>query len=200
MKPEKQNRNALMAGSRTVKMLLCAALVLFAAFAAGNLILGLWSAFQPAESFVLFAEGHPAFVELHLLWTQRLSAEYLLPSAAEQAKTVYEILFWSNWLKSLLAAAVLWELRTIFRNIDLRGTPFLPENACALRNIGLLVILLPLLPAAMRILLFSLTGLLQGWYWDGEWLTYLFVGVLILCLSRIFAYGCTLQQESDETI
>ena len=204
MRQEKQNRNTLMSGCQNVGMVFRVAFYVFAVFAALNLILGLWSAFQPADSFSVFMEnGRTVSAELpgSLLGTQMLSSDYLLPSAAEHPKGVYQIAFWTSWLSGLLATAILWRVRAVFRNIDLYETPFLPENVHALRDIGILAILLPLLPKALRIILFALTGLLRDWSYNGsDFLVSLFVGAVILCLSRIFAYGCTLQRESDETI
>lgn len=175
---------------------------LTAALLAVRAAYGIWLAFQPADWLI----GH---FSLGVNWTGQADWQGAVRLAGMLS-------FWWHTLTWLPVLGILWYCRAIFRGIDQQGTPFLPENARAVRGIGVLVMLMSVLRGdALRGLYrscgFAVTQqeelvrdgvqLVSG-NGDGSFvnMTYILLGAVIICLSYVFAYGAALQQESDETL
>lgn len=99
------------------------------------------------------------------------------------------------------AVAVLSLMAMVFRNTHLilkrsqDATPFQPDNIRMLREIGLFMISAPLIELffsfAARLVLTPGTAELSVSL-DG-----IFMGILALCLTRVFAHGMELEQDVD---
>lgn len=175
---------------------------LTAALLAVRAVYGIWLAFQPADWLI----GH---FSLSVDWTGQADWQGAVRLAGMLS-------FWWHTLTWLPVLGILWYCRAIFRGIDQQGTPFLPENARAVRGIGVLVMLMSVfrgdaMQGLYRSCGFAVTQqetlvrdgvqLVSG-SGDGSFvnMTYILLGAVIVCLSYVFAYGAALQQESDETL
>lgn len=98
-------------------------------------------------------------------------------------------------------AVILSLMAMVFRNIYLimkkseNDTPFQKDNVRMVREIGIFMIAVPLMGLAANILLRVLVGA------DGvetsEDLSGVLIGLVVLCLSRIFARGVELEADAD---
>ncbi len=98
---------------------------------------------------------------------------------------------------AVLITFILFFVYSIFRNIAADGLPFTRANAVLIRKTAVICILLGLLGSCSDSLVDYYTIGAPGWNVN---LTGLVMGLALYCLSLIFAYGCDLQQLSDETL
>ena len=78
------------------------------------------------------------------------------------------------------------------------ATPFQPENVRMLRQIGVFTIAIPILELFFSILVQLIFG---AEYVEAHLdLSHVFLGILVLWLTQVFAYGAELQAESDGLI
>lgn len=107
------------------------------------------------------------------------------------------LLFGFMLADSVLITFILFFVYSIFRNIAVDGLPFTQANAILIRKAAVVCLLLGLLGSCSDSLVDYYTIGALGWNVD---LTGLVMGLALYCLSLIFAYGCDLQQLSDETL
>lgn len=124
----------------------------------------------------------------------------ILPEGLSQhLQLAYLIKTASTFLSVLFAAMALKLIAGILKHIVDEGIPYTPQTQRALYQIGLLVILYGLLKKALIPLVLALFKISS---WDIQLVDpfTLFIGILIIVLSHIFAYGTVLQTEYDETL
>ena len=99
------------------------------------------------------------------------------------------------------SAVVLSLMAMVFRNVHLimkrseNHTPFQPDNVRMVREIGIFLIAVPLTGLLFNILLRLILGV--DAVETSEDLSSLLVGLVVLCLSRIFARGMELEKDVD---
>ncbi len=98
-----------------------------------------------------------------------------------------------------LYALVFRSIHKIFTDIFKNGnTPFSDENVKHVKNIGMYIVCMPIIG-----LIASIVGQIVFMDLDCSITVELgsvFMGLIIICLSRIFAYGVSLQKDSDGLI
>lgn len=99
------------------------------------------------------------------------------------------------------SAVILSLMAMVFRNVHLimkrseNHTPFQPDNVRMVREIGIFLIAVPLTGLLFNILLRLILGV--DAVETSEDLSSLLVGLVVLCLSRIFARGMELEKDVD---
>lgn len=103
---------------------------------------------------------------------------------------------------NLFTLGVLWNVRTIFINIEKKETPFIRKNCRSVFNIGVIIIALSIVKDSILPLVCKIIGI--GSLNSGSLVSFnlnsLIIGGVIICQSYIFEYGTALQKESDETL
>lgn len=100
-------------------------------------------------------------------------------------------------IDTILIAAMIFIIHSIFNDINKEGTPFLHRNATRMKYISIIAIILSIVGGYSDALVDYYTIGQLTWRVD---IIGLIIGVIIYCISLIFSYGCDLQQESDETL
>lgn len=102
---------------------------------------------------------------------------------------------------ALCGIIVLSLMAMVFRNVNLvlrksqDSTPFQPDNIRMLREIGYFMIAVPLIELVLSFVVRLLLGADHSTVsveLDG-----ILIGILVLCLTRIFAHGMELEQDVD---
>lgn len=112
---------------------------------------------------------------------------------------------------SVFGAALVSLVAMVFRNVYLiiktsRGetkfskgaTPFQPDNIRMLRQIGIFTIAIPILELIVSILTRVIFG--ADYVEASVDMGHIFLGILVLWLTQVFAYGAELQGDSDGLI
>ncbi|MBQ0071536.1 MAG: DUF2975 domain-containing protein [Spirochaetales bacterium] len=102
----------------------------------------------------------------------------------------------------ILVFMVVRNINLIFRTTEGKtwfskgDTPFQPDNIRMVREIGIFIILMPVLEAVIALLatVFTPYPVLADFEID---ITLFFIGLVVLALSQYFAYGMELQNEVD---
>ena len=102
-------------------------------------------------------------------------------------------------IKNVLIIPIFYFTNKILNNIETNYTPFTIENANKIKLIGLLLIAYSIVP---NLVAYSLLRIVtQGVVLEiNSSLPMIFAASFILLISNIFAYGCELQKDSDETL
>lgn len=93
--------------------------------------------------------------------------------------------------------AALLILRGLLKRIIKSYTPYEPANVRHIRQLAWLILLSDVLPEAAAWILGRLSGVTAAFQLN---ITFVFMGLVFLCVAEIFRYGCYLQQEADETL
>lgn len=198
------SRNVMKAHCEDIGMALRILFWIWAIWMAGMVIYGGWMLCHPADSFTMqtldtgkgligvcgFANGYEMTFPVNVLDTDAL----------EHPKLAFGIGYLAGWAMNTMYLLILWNLRIIFRNIDTFDTPFVEKNATAISRIGILLIFAGHIKSAVLPLLCIACGIGSGGSGSMVDLNSLLIGGIMICLSYIFAYGTSLQQESDETL
>lgn len=164
---------------------------------------GVWMAAQPGAAFTLAPVQLPAGFAAFTSFDGG-AATYFAPGVLDEAaagapKTVHLLAFWVGLVSRAFVLGLLGCLRRIFLSIDRSGTPFTAQAVRLVRWIGLCLFAM----AECRQLLLPVLCLLFG-VGGGSFTVISGSALLALgfafCLSYIFAYGASLQRESDETL
>lgn len=169
----------------------------------GRLAYGCWLMFQPVEV---------------IMRTCSLTAETMNGAGWQQgARLIGIIAFWWHSLFGILLLGIAWYWNRCFREINQKGSPFVPQCVRAIRATGIWVIVLGLLRGGLLGQIYQAAGFtfeqqialtqdglsfaisLAGQNSLVNW-QYLTIGGIIIFLSYVFAYGAYLQQEYDETL
>lgn len=109
----------------------------------------------------------------------------------------FNILFVSFTGRMAFCFAALLILRGLLKRIVKSYTPFEPANVRQIRQLAWLILLSDVLPETAAWILARLSGVTAAFQLN---ITFLFMGLVFLCVAEIFHYGCYLQQEADETL
>lgn len=163
---------------------------------------GIWALFQPES---LFRFTHSGLVGIVLQSGPHYKLVFPFTSASKAAldhgKAAYLIFYLCKIVGKVFMLLVLYNLHHVFKSIHISGTPFMPQSGKNIRNIGFLVIAYSWIPVILYTNIFGITGffkqtpvnIISCWPW-------LLIGIIFVSVSRIFIYGCALQQESDDTL
>ena len=104
-----------------------------------------------------------------------------------------------------LFMAMLWVGARFFGRIGKTGEPFRPERARDLTTLSMLMMSLAVVPGLLEAGALAVgVALLPDVSYNVTWgvFNYLFMmcSILVTALSRIFAYGCLLQDQDDELV
>ena len=176
--------------------------ILFFVFAAVQLLYGIYLACLPQERFSVqltreswwvHPDGDPLFLSGQIPFSVIPAVENGLhnPKGAQMVSLL------TSWLTCLCWGGCCLLLDGIFSQLQEGDTPFTVENSRRLRILGLLQIAGSLLPSLLQSVL--------NWLWVSDHFQWQFpldwiFGIMMLALSSIFAYGCQLQQEYDQTL
>lgn len=204
---EDKSKTMVKAQCDSVGMLLRVLFWGFAAFVLAAAAAGLWMAFCPEGEFAVnlpdTGGGLAGFAFFRGGWELDLPRNLLRAEAAGAPKTVYLLGYLFFWIGWLLKLGILWQIRSIFKNIDTEAAPFAEKNCRALFWVGVLIVAIGTvrsagMPAAFR--LAALGGGQSVAALGGEWWGCLLAGGVVFCLSYVFRYGAALQKLSDETL
>ena len=123
---------------------------------------------------------------------------------AFSVKSVGYVLLHTLWL--LLGLFITYQLRNIFRSLT-KDKIFKSENLSRIRNIGIALLIIPVVRFASRLVFASYASEhimieghqigAKGWYYG---LPVVLFAILVFVLLEIFKAGLTLQKESELTI
>lgn len=107
------------------------------------------------------------------------------------------ILFLFAIVQLLLLLLISYSLFRVFKNIKNQYTPFEEKQVVRLKKVAFLTLLMCIVST-----IFDKIGhlLLYGTMSFGIDIIWLVLTMVIICLTHIFAYGCQLQKQSDETL
>ena len=177
---------------------ICAALT---AVSAGMLV---WMITRPAAGFTLrlldTGNGLAGFCFYNGGWEIDLPRDMAAQGAVSKPKLVYLLAGLFGLVRSGFVLAILFQLRGIFRSIDLGGTPFLHQNVRAVFGIGCLLIARGCVNGFLMASTFSFLRLGGGADTASDFWSGLLLGAVVICVSYLFDYGAVLQTQSDETL
>lgn len=103
----------------------------------------------------------------------------------------------SGFVVCMLGGMIFRNIVRVFRNTELTRTPFTKENVKLIRNIGRFAIATPFVSVVANILIGIFAHRSVTVSID---ITTLLMGLIILCLSRFFEYGVSLEDEVEGMI
>ncbi|MDD3242569.1 MAG: DUF2975 domain-containing protein [Eubacteriales bacterium] len=97
----------------------------------------------------------------------------------------------------VLLQIMFYQARDVFQDIYTSGTPFTPVNVRRIRTIAIVLLIGSVLPGLLQYIASLFAQVPAGEFVNGIALT---VGLVLLCLARMFAYGVQIQQENDQLL
>lgn len=126
-------------------------------------------------------------------------ATYPLDQPFSNIKFAFIIAQITDLIKQSLIILTFYFINKILNNIEINYTPFIIENANKIKLVGFLLIAFSIVPNLVAYFLLKIVT--EGVVLDiDSSLPMIFAASFILLLSKIFAYGCELQKDSDETL
>lgn len=167
------------------------------------LLYSIWLIFLPASGFDN-AIKHINNEQFNSAYCISFFPIKLLPVYIEIKSVIYPKLFSiaSNFTVLLgygLLMVIIYFIKEILNSIRYNHTPFTIVNANRLKYIGIFTILKTILPNTLAFIYIN-KAITCGNCNFFTGFSFIFIGMLVLVLSRIFKYGCQLQEDIDETL
>lgn len=120
------------------------------------------------------------------------------------ARLIHQANIWGDFMILLLIGAALWYLHRFLHTALTAHSPFVCKSAGYIKMTAVFILLASIVPHMFKKLLMWQGSLGERSFFYNEQIigliAMLLSGCILLVISKMFAYGCALQLEQDETL